>query len=108
MSYISDKLSGSDGPFVAVSDFSHALPEMIRPFVPGDYATLGADGFGFADTRAAARRFFTIDSHSVVVRALEALAKQGKVPLGMVMQAIDKYSLHDVNAGQSGNAGGES
>ena len=41
-------------------------------------------------------------------RALEALAKQGKVPLGMVMQAIDKYSLHDVNAGQSGNAGGES
>jgi pyruvate dehydrogenase E1 component len=75
--------------------------------VPGDYATLGADGFGFADTRAAARRFFTIDSHSVVVRALESLAKQGKVPLGMVMEAIDKYSLHDVNAGQSGNAGGD-
>ncbi|WP_306231356.1 pyruvate dehydrogenase (acetyl-transferring), homodimeric type [Agrococcus beijingensis] len=106
--YVTQRLSEAEGPFIATSDYMRAVPDQIREWVPGDYATLGADGFGFADTRAAARRFFTIDSHSVVVRALEALAQQGKVPLGMVMQAIDKYSLHDVNAGQSGNAGGES
>ena len=106
--YVTQRLSEAEGPFIATSDYMRAVPDQIREWVPGDYATLGADGFGFADTRAAARRFFTIDSHSVVVRALEALAKQGKVPLGMVTQAIDKYSLHDVNAGQSGNAGGES
>ncbi len=108
VSYISDKLSGSDGPFVAVSDFSHALPEMIRPFVPGDYATLGADGFGFSDTRPAARRFFKIDGPSMVVRTLEALVKRGLVDAGVPAQAIEKYRLHDVSAGTTGSAGGES
>src|SRR5690606_36819017 len=100
-------LSEGEGPFVDTTDYMRAVPDQIREWVPGDYATLGADGFGFSDTRSAARRFFTIDSHSVVVRALDALTQQGKVPLGMVMQAIDKYSLHDVNAGQSGTGGGD-
>ena len=34
----------------------------IARWVPGDYRVLGADGFGFADTRPAARRFFHIDA----------------------------------------------
>nr|WP_234946140.1 pyruvate dehydrogenase (acetyl-transferring), homodimeric type [Agrococcus sp. Marseille-P2731] len=105
--YVTQRLSEAEGPFIATTDYMRAVPDQIREWVPGDYATLGADGFGFADTRAAARRFFTIDSHSVVVRALDALAKQGKVPLGMVQQAIEKYRLHDVNAGVSGTAGGD-
>ena len=105
--YVTQRLSEAEGPFVATTDYMRAVPDQIREWVPGDFATLGADGFGFSDTRAAARRFFTIDSHSVVVRALDALAKQGKVPLGMVQQAIDKYSLFDVNAGQSGTGGGD-
>ncbi len=93
---------------MAVSDFMHAVQEQIRPFVPTDYATLGADGFGFSDTRPAARRFFHIDGPSVVVRTLQQLAKQGKVDHAVVQQAIDKYRLHDVNAGTTGSAGGES
>ncbi|WP_108251530.1 pyruvate dehydrogenase (acetyl-transferring), homodimeric type [Planctomonas deserti] len=108
VSYVSNKLSGSDGPFIAVSDFSHALPEMIRPFVPGDYATLGADGFGFSDTRPAARRFFKIDGPSMVVRTLESLVKRGLVDAGAPARAIEKYRLHDVSAGTTGSAGGES
>ena len=55
-SYLTKKLSGVSGPFLGVSDYMHAVPDQIRPFVPGDYATLGADGFGFSDTRPAARR----------------------------------------------------
>jgi pyruvate dehydrogenase E1 component len=106
--YVTTKLSGSDGPFVAVTDFSHALPEMIRPFVPGDYATLGADGFGFSDTRPAARRFFKIDGPSMVVRTLQELAKRGLVDAGAPARAIEKYRLHDVSAGTTGSAGGES
>jgi pyruvate dehydrogenase E1 component len=69
---------------------------------------LGADGFGFSDTRAAARRFFTIDGPSIVVRTLEQLAKQGKVDHGVIRQAIEKYRLYDVTAGTTGSAGGES
>ena len=54
-------------------------PTRSAQFVPGDYATLGADGFGFSDTRAAARRFFKIDGPSVVVRTLQLLADRGEV-----------------------------
>lgn len=106
--YLTQRLMGREGPFVAVSDFMHAVPDQIRRFVPGDFYTLGADGYGFSDTRAAARRYFKIDGPSIVVRTLEALARQGRVDPDLARQAIEKYSLHDVNAGTTGTAGGES
>ena len=106
--YVTQKLQGAEGPFIATSDFMAAVPDQIREFVPGDYLTLGADGFGFSDTRAAARRFFKIDGPSMVVRTLQALARRGEVDPSVVQQAIDRYRLHDVTAGTSGSAGGES
>ena len=106
--YVTRKLRDAEGPVIAVTDFMHAVPDQIRQFVPGDFETLGADNFGFSDTRAAARRFFKIDGPSMVVRALEALVAQGKIDAAVPQQAIDKYRLHDVRAGTSGNAGGES
>ncbi|MFK0400972.1 pyruvate dehydrogenase (acetyl-transferring), homodimeric type [Microbacterium sp. NPDC090225] len=106
--YLTQKLQGAEGPVVAVSDFMHAVQDQIRPWVPQRFATLGADGFGFSDTRAAARRFFKIDGPSIVVRTLQSLAEDGVVDRSLAAQAIAKYNLHDVNAGTSGNAGGES
>src|SRR5690606_28954552 len=106
--YLTQKLQGAEGPVVAVSDFMDAVQDQIRRWVPNRYYTLGADGFGFSDTRAAARRFFHIDGPSMAVRTLQALADEGKVDRAVVAQAIQKYALHDVNAGTSGNAGGES
>jgi pyruvate dehydrogenase E1 component len=106
--YITEKLKDAEGPVIAVSDFMHAVQDQIRPWIPQRYLTLGADGFGFSDTRAAARRFFKIDGPSMAVRALQALADEGKVDRSVLAQAIEKYRLHDVNAGTSGNAGGES
>ncbi|MDN4611332.1 pyruvate dehydrogenase (acetyl-transferring), homodimeric type [Arthrobacter burdickii] len=105
--FITQQLEGATGPIVAVSDFMKAVPDQIRQFLPNEFATLGADGFGFSDTRAAARRFFKIDSHSVVVRALEMLARRGEVDANAPKEAIEKYRLLDVNAGTTGNAGGE-
>ena len=106
--YLWQKLSGEQGPFVGVSDFSHAVQDQIRPFVPGEYLTLGADNFGFSDTRPAARRFFHIDGPSIVVRTLQSLARRGEVDPTAPAQAIERYRLHDVTAGTSGSAGGES
>ena len=105
--YLTRTLQGAEGPFIGVSDFMHAVPDQIRPFVPGDYATLGADGFGFSDTRPAARRFFTIDGPSIVVRTLQQLARRGAVDPSAVPAAIEKYRLYDVTAGTTGSAGGE-
>jgi pyruvate dehydrogenase E1 component len=106
--YVTQKLQHARGPFVAVTDFMHAVPDQIRQFVPGDFATLGADDFGFSDTRAAARRYFKIDGPSLVVRTLESLAKRGEIDRLVVGAAIEKYRLLDVTAGTTGSAGGES
>ena len=42
------------------------------------------------------------------MRTLQSLAAQGKVDRAVLQQAIDRYRLHDVNAGTTGSAGGES
>ena len=106
--YVTRKLANSAGPVIAVSDFNHLVPGMIREFVPGAFDTLGADYFGFSDTRAAARRHFLIDGPSIVVRTLLSLAEQGVVERTTVRDAIEKYRLYDVTAGTTGSAGGES
>jgi len=101
-SFLASQLAGSHGPIVAVSDYAKDLPDQIRQFVPNDWATLGADGFGFSDTRAAARRYFKIDGPSVVVRTLQLLAKRGEIDASIPARAAEKYRLLDVNAGTSG------
>jgi len=105
--YVTQKLSDTQGPIVAVSDFMHSVQDQIREFVPGTYLTLGADGFGFSDTRPAARRHFAIDGPSITARVLQQLAKEGAVAPDALQQAVTKYQLLDVTAGTSGSAGGE-
>ncbi|WP_334169396.1 transketolase-like TK C-terminal-containing protein, partial [Timonella senegalensis] len=106
--YLTAKLKDAQGPFIATSDFDHLVQDQVRQWIPGDYAVLGADGFGFSDTRAAARRYFKIDGPSVVVRTLQELARRGEVSPDLQAQAIAKYDLHNVNAGTSGAVGGDS
>ena len=96
--FVADKLAGSEGPFVAVSDYMAAVPLQIARWVPGDYCVLGADGFGFADTRPAARRYFRIDAESVVVRALRALADAGEIEPSVVTKAYQQYRIDDPTA----------
>ncbi|HET6290047.1 MAG TPA: pyruvate dehydrogenase (acetyl-transferring), homodimeric type, partial [Amycolatopsis sp.] len=96
--YITQKLSGANGPVVAVSDWMRAVPDLIRPWVPNDMLTLGTDGFGFSDTRPAARRKFLVDAQSIVVGTLSALAKRGEFDRAKVAEAAQKYRLDDVAA----------
>lgn len=93
--FTTTQLKKGSGPYIAVSDFATDLQEQIRRFVPGDYTTLGADGFGFSDTRPAARRFFNIDAESVVVAALNGLVKQGKIDRSVAAEAAQRFNLTD-------------
>jgi pyruvate dehydrogenase E1 component len=56
---------------VAATDYVKAVPEMIRAWVPGRYRTLGTDGFGRSDTRAALRAYFGVDRDAIVRAALD-------------------------------------
>ncbi|WP_369047461.1 pyruvate dehydrogenase (acetyl-transferring), homodimeric type [Sinomonas sp. P10A9] len=105
--FVTQQLADARGPVVAVSDYNKSVPDQIRQFVPRDYAVLGADGFGFSDTRAAARRFFRIDAHSVVVRALQELARRGEVRADAPREAIAMYRLLEITAGTTGTTGGD-
>lgn len=63
--------------------------------MPGTYTALGADGFGFSDTREAARRYFNIDAESIVVATLLNLAKEGTVDEEVAEKAAKKFHLDD-------------
>jgi pyruvate dehydrogenase E1 component len=106
--FVTRRLAGRQGPVVAVSDYMRQVPDQIRQWVPQEFASLGTDGFGFSDTRPAARRFFAIDGPSIATRLLLQLARRGEVDAGLPAQAIEKYRLHDVAAGTTGSTGGES
>ena len=106
--FVTTKLADVAGPVVAVSDFMRAVPDQIARWIPGDYTSLGTDGFGFADTRGAARRFFHVDAQSIVVAVLEQLARRGEVKPDAPSEAITRYELHDVSAAGTGTIGGDS
>jgi pyruvate dehydrogenase E1 component len=89
--YVTDSLAASRGPVVAATDYVRAVPELIRAYVPRRYVTLGTDGFGRSDTRAALRAFFEVDRVSIVIAALKALVDDGLYESKIVHQAIDKY-----------------
>jgi pyruvate dehydrogenase E1 component len=93
--YVEDRLAGVNGPVVAVSDYMRAVPLQIARWIPSDYRVLGADGFGVADTRPSARRYFHIDAQSVVVQTLQALADAGEIEQEKVVEAFKKYRIDD-------------
>jgi pyruvate dehydrogenase E1 component len=73
--FVQQQLALGQGPIVAATDYVRAVPESVRAFLPQGrrYITLGTDGFGRSDTRAALRRFFEVDAASVVKAARFAL-----------------------------------
>ena len=75
--FISQTLAEGRGPIVAATDYVHALPESIRAYIPEGrrYITLGTDGFGRSDTRAALREYFGVNADSIYKVAKESLKK---------------------------------
>jgi pyruvate dehydrogenase E1 component len=73
--FIYTQLDASQGPIIAATDYVHALPESVRAYLPADrrYLTLGTDGFGRSDTRAALREYFGVDAAAIVRAAVLAL-----------------------------------
>ena len=105
--FVTTALSSAQGPVVAASDWMRAVSDQIRQWVPGDYTTLGTDGFGFSDTRTAARRYFNVDAESIVVAVLIGLAKEGSIERSKAVEAASRYRIDDVNAApeQTGDTG---
>jgi pyruvate dehydrogenase E1 component len=106
IAFVTSQLDGRKGPVIAASDWMRAVQDQIREWVPGDFASLGTDGWGMSDTRGALRRHFLVDAESITVQTLSMLAKRGEVEASLVQAAIDKYNLTDPAAADAGNTEG--
>jgi pyruvate dehydrogenase E1 component len=86
--YVQQCLKDAHGPFIAATDYMRTVVDQIRQWVPGRYVSLGTDGFGRSDSRAALRRHFEVDRHYIAVTALKALADEGKLEASAVTAAM--------------------
>ncbi|MEO3811848.1 pyruvate dehydrogenase (acetyl-transferring), homodimeric type [Sphaerisporangium sp. B11E5] len=91
--YVTRVLTDVPGPFVGVSDYMRAVPDQISRWVPGDWSSLGTDGFGLSDTRSALRRHFHVDAASITLAVLTQLARRGEVKQEVLREAISRYHL---------------
>jgi len=91
--YVRQMLQGREGPVVAATDYMRAVPDQIRQWVGGRYVTLGTDGFGRSDSRAALRRHFEVDRNYITVAALKALADDARVDQATVIRAIEALGV---------------
>jgi len=104
--YVTTALGEQPGPVVAVSDWMRAVPDQIAQWVPGDFASLGTDGFGLSDTRPALRRHFRVDAESLVLRVLTSLVQRGDYDRAALAAAIDKYGVTDISQVEEDHSGG--
>jgi pyruvate dehydrogenase E1 component len=93
--FVKQQLLSTTGPVVAVSDFMRAVPDQVSRWVPSDFTSLGTDGFGRSDTRAALRRHFHVDAESITVAVLSELARRGDVAGDVPTKAVERYRLRD-------------
>jgi pyruvate dehydrogenase E1 component len=91
--YVTEALSQTTGPVIAVTDYIKNYAEQIRAFVPQPFHVLGTDGFGRSDSRENLRRHFEVDANHIAATAVYALYKEGKVTGDEVEAAYAKCSI---------------
>jgi pyruvate dehydrogenase E1 component len=93
--YVTECLTGHDGPVVSVSEYVRAVADQVRAFVPEGrrFTALGADGYGRSDTRDALRAFFEVDARWIAHAAVVALAADGVLDEKDVERAIKTWKL---------------
>ena len=93
VSHVEAMLPGNT-PIVAATDYVRAYPQLIAPYLRARFVTLGTDGFGRSDSRAALRSFFEVDRSHIVLAALEALVREGGLDRSILMCAIERFGIN--------------
>jgi pyruvate dehydrogenase E1 component len=96
--YVTQQLQATEGVLVAASDYMKVLPESLSQWMPRPLVSLGTDGFGRSEGRAALRDFFEVDAKHIVLATLHALAREKKVEPRTVNQAIKDLGVNPEKA----------
>ena len=92
--WITQCLSGRQGPVVAASDYVRGFADQVRGFLPQtDFIVLGTDGYGRSDTREQLRRFFEVDRYNIAYSALYGLYRQEQISLSELLAARENLGL---------------
>ena len=91
--YVQQLLQKRGGPVIAATDYVRTVPDQIRQWVGDRYVTLGTDGFSRSDSRAALRKHFEVDRHSIALAALKSPADDGKVDQKTVTGAMQAFGI---------------
>ena len=91
--FVEQLFKGRDAPVIAATDNMRLVPDQIRQWIAPRYVTLGTDGFGRSDGRAALREHFEVDRRFIVLAALKALVDEGKIDKATLTQAIGKLGI---------------
>jgi pyruvate dehydrogenase E1 component len=96
--YVTQATANAPGPFIAASDYCKVLPDSIDRWLPRRLVSLGTDGFGRSDTRAALRDFFEVDGRFIALGTLNALMKDKQLEPEQVQQAIRDLEIDQEKA----------
>ncbi|MBL8139006.1 MAG: pyruvate dehydrogenase (acetyl-transferring), homodimeric type [Acidobacteria bacterium] len=92
--YVTEVTKDAPGVFVAASDYLKVLPDVIDRWLPRPLHSLGTDGFGRSESRAALRDFFEVDSRFIVLATLYALMQEKQIDAKVVEKAIKDLGIN--------------
>ena len=87
-------MGNKDITTVAATDHIKSVPDMIKRWIPGEYVTLGTDGFGRSDTRENLRKFFEINDQYIAAAAISSLLREGKIPKSKAEKALKSLDIN--------------
>jgi pyruvate dehydrogenase E1 component len=91
--YVVEQLGSTEGPVVAVSDWIRAFPDQIARWLGDRYFSLGTDGFGRSDTRAALRHHFEVSAEWITYTALQRLSLTKKFEASKLPAVLKELGL---------------
>ncbi len=91
--FVTSQLGRGEDPVVAVTDYLCAVPDQVSRWVERPFTSLGTDGFGRSDSRAALRRYFEVDAAHTVIAVLSSLARHGHGDPEEVTKAIHSFGV---------------
>src|SRR5499426_513996 len=92
--YVTQCLAGTEGSIVAASDYVKALPDSIDQWTGRRVASLGTDGFGRSEGRAALRDFFEVDAKHIVLATLGELAREKQIQPDALQKAVKDLGIN--------------
>ena len=92
--FVTQAVADRPGVFVAASDYVKALPDSISQWLPRPLVSLGTDGYGRSEGRAALRDFFEVDARYIALATLVALLRDKKIKADIVQRAIQELEIN--------------